>query len=162
MGKKGRNGKEEYDESSEANLINRRVKIAIQPPREGDQTNDRTATWVTEVRRVKKARRGRERDWAIWRGNTHMFAKLIVVGVLDLVEVILVQLPDERGKVGVFEHPGQDRFCEFVHVLDDKTVASGTPRNDMLEVGIFEHPKIIVARSVCAFKPGERQVKAYL
>ena len=73
-----------------------------------------------------------------------MFAKLIVVGILDLVKVILVQLPDERGKVGVFEHPGQDRFCEFVHVLDDKAVASGTPRNDMLEVGIFEHPKIMI------------------
>ena len=29
----GRNGKEEYDESSEANLINRRVKIAIQSSR---------------------------------------------------------------------------------------------------------------------------------
>jgi len=73
-----------------------------------------------------------------------VFAKLIVVGVLDLVKVIFVQLPDERGKVGVFEHPRQDRFCEFVHVLDDKAVASGTPRNDMLEVGIFEHPKIMI------------------
>ena len=73
-----------------------------------------------------------------------MFAILIVVGVLDLVEVIFVQLPDERGKVGVFEHPGQDRFREFVHVLDDKTIAPGTPRNDMLEVGIFEHPKITI------------------
>ena len=68
-----------------------------------------------------------------------MFAKLIVVGVLDLVEVVLVQLPDKRGKVGVFEHPGQDRFCELVHVLDNKAIASGTPRNDMLEVWIFEH-----------------------
>ena len=29
----GRNGREEYDESSEANLINRRVKIAIQSSR---------------------------------------------------------------------------------------------------------------------------------
>ena len=70
-----------------------------------------------------------------------MFPKLIVVGALDLVEVILVQLPDEGSEVGVFEHPGQDRFCEFVHVLDDKTVASGTPRNNVLEVGVFEHPK---------------------
>ena len=71
-----------------------------------------------------------------------MFPKLIVVGALDLVEVILVQLPDEGSEVGVFEHPGQDRFCEFVHVLDDKTVASGTPRNNVLEVGVFEHPKV--------------------
>ena len=70
-----------------------------------------------------------------------MFTKLIVVGVLDLMKVVLVQLPDERGKVGVFKHPRQDRFCEFVHVLDDETVVSGTPRDDMLEVRIFEHPK---------------------
>jgi len=70
-----------------------------------------------------------------------MFAKLIVVGALDFVKVILVQLPDEGGKVGVFEHPGQDRFCEFVHVLDDKAVAPGTPRNNMLEVGILKHPR---------------------
>jgi len=78
-----------------------------------------------------------------------MLAKLIIVRVLDLVEVILVQLPDERGEVGVFEHPGQYRFCEFVHVLDDKTVASGTPRNDMLEVGIFEHPEEFGQFSMC-------------
>ena len=68
-----------------------------------------------------------------------MFTKLIVVGILDLMEVILVQLPHKRGEIGVFEHPGQDRFCELVHVFDDKTVAPGTPRNDMLEVWIFEH-----------------------
>ena len=33
----GRNGREGYDESSEANLINRKVKIVIQQPRVGDQ-----------------------------------------------------------------------------------------------------------------------------
>ena len=78
-----------------------------------------------------------------------MFAKLIVVGALHFVKVILVQLPDEGGKIGVFEHPGQDRFCEFVHVLDDKAVATGTPRNDMLEVGIFEHPGWFCYVSLC-------------
>ena len=81
--------------------------------------------------------------------NAHMFAKLIVVGALDLVEVILVQLPNEGGEVGVFEHPGQDRFCEFVHVLDDKAVAPGTPRNDMLEVWILEHPRGFGYVSAC-------------
>ena len=60
MRKIGRNGKEGYDESSEANLINGRVKIVIQPPRGGDQTNDGGTTWVTEVRRIKKEREGRE------------------------------------------------------------------------------------------------------
>lgn len=73
-----------------------------------------------------------------------MFTILSVVGVLDLVEVILVQLPDERSEIGVFEHPRQDRFCEFVHVLDDKAVPSGTPRNDMLEIWVFEHSKRIL------------------
>ena len=91
-----------------------------------------------------------------------MFAKLIVVGVLDLVEVVLVQLPDERGKVGVFEHPGQDRFCELVHVLDDKTVPSGTPRNDVLEVWILEHPKIMIWIVKSVRSNLERQAKAYL
>ena len=91
-----------------------------------------------------------------------MFAKLIVVSVLDLVKVVLVQLPDERGKVGVFEHPGQDRFCEFVHVLDDKAVPSGTPRNDVLEVWILEHPKIMVWMVKSVRSNRERQAKAYL
>jgi len=90
-----------------------------------------------------------------------MLPKLIVVGVLDLVKVVLVQLPDERGEVGVFEHPRQDRFCEFVHVLDDKTVASGTPRNDVLEVGVFEHPKEIDQFSLW-LQTGERGMGAYL
>jgi hypothetical protein len=51
----GRNGKEERDESSEVNLINRKVKIVIQKPREDD---NRGETWVTKVVRVKKERGG--------------------------------------------------------------------------------------------------------
>ena len=90
-----------------------------------------------------------------------MLAKLIVVGALHLVEVILVQLPDERGEVGVFEHPRQDRFCELVHVFDDKTVAPGTPRNDMLEVGVLEHPKEFGWFSAC-LQSGEREAEPYL
>ena len=88
-----------------------------------------------------------------------MFAKLIVVGVLDLVEVVLVQLPDKRGEIGVFEHPGQDRFRKFIHVFDDKTIASGTPRNHVLEVWIFEHPNGSFSR--CR-EGGQRATKAYL
>ena len=34
-----------------------------------------------------------------------------------LVKVILVQLSDERGKVGVLEHARKDRLGELVHVL---------------------------------------------
>ena len=84
------------------------------------------ATWCTERRRTK-TQRGRESGRYEMKRNTHMFTELIVVCALDLVEVILVQLPDKGGEVGVFEHPGQDRFCEFVHVLDDKTVAPRAP-----------------------------------
>ena len=137
----GRNGKEGYDESSEANLINRKVKIVIQQPRVGDKMGDEQRGHGGALRKKGMGDREEGKEWAIWKRNTHMFAKLIVVGALDLVEVILVQLPDEGGEVGVFEHPGQDRFCEFVHVLDDKAVASGAPRNDMLKVGILEHPR---------------------
>jgi len=67
--KMGRNGKEEYDESSEANLINRWAKFAIQPPGEGDQIDDRRATRVTKVRFVKRSgeredeRKERGRYW---------------------------------------------------------------------------------------------------
>lgn len=46
-----------------------------------------------------------------------MIAELVVVGVLDLVEIILVQLAHKAGEVGVLEHAGQYGFCEFIHVL---------------------------------------------
>ncbi len=52
-------------------------------------------------------------------GNTHsyMFAILVLVRVLDLVEVVLVELADEACKVGVLKHAGEDGFCKLVHVL---------------------------------------------
>lgn len=34
-----------------------------------------------------------------------------------LVEVVLVQLPDKRGKVGVLEHAGKNRLRELIHIL---------------------------------------------
>jgi hypothetical protein len=43
------------------------------------------------------------------------------------VEIVLVELPDEAGKVGVLEHAREDGLCELVHVLDDKAVAVGAP-----------------------------------
>ena len=33
------------------------------------------------------------------KGKTYMLPKLIVVGIFDLVEIVLVQLSDETGKV---------------------------------------------------------------
>jgi len=38
------------------------------------------------------------------KGKTYMLPKLIVVGIFDLVEIVLVQLSDETGKVGMLEH----------------------------------------------------------
>jgi len=38
------------------------------------------------------------------KGKTYMLSKLIVVGIFDLVEIVLVQLSDETGKVGMLEH----------------------------------------------------------
>ena len=56
------------------------------------------------------------------------------------MEVILVQLSDEGGKVGMLEHAGQDGLRELVHVLDDEAVAMRAPRDDGLERRVFEHP----------------------
>ena len=36
---------------------------------------------------------------------------------MHLVEIVLVQLPDERDKVGVLERAGKDGVCELIHVL---------------------------------------------
>jgi hypothetical protein len=56
------------------------------------------------------------------------------------VEVILVELADERGKVGVLEHAREDGLCELGDILDDKTVALGAPGDDVRKLGVFEHP----------------------
>ena len=68
-----------------------------------------------------------------------MFAECVVVRVLDFVEVVLIQLADERSEVGVLEHPGEDALCELVHVLDDEAVAVRTPRDDVRERRVLEH-----------------------
>ena len=33
------------------------------------------------------------------------------------MEIVLVELPNETRKVGVFEHAWKDGLCEFIHVL---------------------------------------------
>jgi hypothetical protein len=38
------------------------------------------------------------------KGKTYMLPKVIVIGISDLVEIVLVQLSDETGKVGMLEH----------------------------------------------------------
>ena len=40
----------------------------------------------------------------------------------------------------MLKHSRENRFGELVHVLDDETVAIRTPRDDVGEGGVFEHP----------------------
>ena len=56
------------------------------------------------------------------------------------MEVILVQLTDEGGEIGMLEHSGENGLCELVHVLDDEAVAEGAPGDDGREGRVFEHP----------------------
>lgn len=56
------------------------------------------------------------------------------------MEAILVQLPDETGKVGVFEYPRENGFSKFGHILDDEGVTLGTPGYDVDDLGLLEHP----------------------
>lgn len=56
------------------------------------------------------------------------------------MKVVLVELADKRGKVGVLEHAGENRLCKLGDVLDDKAVALGPPGDDMRELGVLEHP----------------------
>ncbi len=46
-----------------------------------------------------------------------MLAKLVIVRIFHFVKIILVQLADKAGEIGVFEHPWQDSFRKFVHIL---------------------------------------------
>jgi hypothetical protein len=43
------------------------------------------------------------------------------------MEIILVELSDEGGKVGVLEHAWEDDLCKLVHIFDGKRVAAGRP-----------------------------------
>lgn len=59
-----------------------------------------------------------------WRGQcegreTYMLSKAMVIGVLDFVKVVLVELADKGSKVGVFEHAWKNGSGEFIHVLDE-------------------------------------------
>ena len=56
------------------------------------------------------------------------------------MEVILVELSDEASEIRVLKHPWEDGLRELVHVLDDEAVAMRTPRHDMGERRVFEHP----------------------
>ena len=57
-----------------------------------------------------------------------------------LVKVVLVELADKGGKVGVLEHAGEDGLGKLVHVLDDEAIAVGAPCDDVGERRVLEHP----------------------
>ena len=46
-----------------------------------------------------------------------MFTELVIVRILDFMKVVFVQLPYETREIRMLKHPRQDRFREFVHVL---------------------------------------------
>lgn len=52
--------------------------------------------------------------------GTHVLAvrPSSLLGVLDLVEVVFVELPDERGKVAMLKVQGEDGARKGVHVLE--------------------------------------------
>jgi hypothetical protein len=69
-----------------------------------------------------------------------LVAERTVIRAFDFMEIILVQLPDETGKVGVFEYPRKDGFSKFGHILDDEGVTLGTPGYDVHDLRLFKHP----------------------
>lgn len=60
--------------------------------------------------------------------------------VFELVKVVLVELANKRGEIGVLEHAGQDRLGEFGHVFDDEAVALRPPCDDVRKLRVLEHP----------------------
>ena len=56
-----------------------------------------------------------------------------------LVEIVLIELTDERGEVGVLEETGKDDLCELSHVLHNETVPLSTPADDGGEFWLCEH-----------------------
>ena len=56
------------------------------------------------------------------------------------MKVVLVELADKGGEIGVLEHAGEDGLCELVHVLDDEAVAVWPPRDDVCKGRVFKHP----------------------
>lgn len=69
---------------------------------------------------------------------TYMLPELVVIRVFYFVEVVLVKLPNETGKVGMLEHSRQDRLGELVHILLAHIVSfSGRKRHSETELLTF-------------------------
>jgi hypothetical protein len=61
------------------------------------------------------------------------------LGVLDFVEVILVQLTDKTGNFLMFKHFWEYRLGKLVHIFDNEAVAFWTPRNDRMKGRVLKH-----------------------
>lgn len=57
---------------------------------------------------------------------------------LHLVKIVLVQLADKRGKVGVLKVHGQNRLGELALILDNKRITHTAPRHDADMTFIFQ------------------------
>jgi hypothetical protein len=65
------------------------------------------------------------------------------------MEIVLVELADEGGKVGMLEHARKDDLCKFIHVLDGKRIAAGRPRHEVLISVILEHSEEFLDKVAC-------------
>lgn len=67
--------------------------------------------------------------------------RVLLVLLPGLVEVVHVQLADERGVVIVAEIHRQDGFGELLDFLDDESFPAASPGDDVLELGILQNLK---------------------
>jgi hypothetical protein len=64
--------------------------------------------------------------------ETPMFKRMDAARLLRFVEVVHVQLPDERRKVAVLKELRQDQVCEIAQFLDLKLFAAFRPGNNIV------------------------------
>lgn len=54
------------------------------------------------------------------------------------MEVIVAQLPDKAGEIGMIEVLKQDDFCELVNLFNLKGIAFWIPSHNIVYFSIFE------------------------
>ena len=65
-------------------------------------------------------------------------AEAVFIGVVPrLVEVVHVQLADERRKVVVLEKLGKNSLCELIGLLHNESVSALIPTYDAIKLGIL-------------------------
>jgi hypothetical protein len=61
-----------------------------------------------------------------------MLEAVLIVRPLGLVEIVHVELPDERGEVVVLEKSGQNCLREFILLFHHERFSVRGPRNDVI------------------------------